>query len=85
MKAYENINSPVDGGINSGDVTRFPDGSASANGAWELPAGLAMAFAQDTASLARFTALSNEEQDKVIEKARKVSTRGEMQSLVKSI
>lgn len=51
----------------------------------ELPLGLGMAFAQDTDALRRFTGLDCDEQDALIERARQVRTRAEMQRLVASI
>ena len=51
----------------------------------ELPEGLAMAFAQDTLALKRFTALPVEAQDDVIRRARTVSTRDEMRRLIGEI
>lgn len=51
----------------------------------ELPAGLAMAFAQDTDALTRFTNLPTDTQDDIIRRARSVKTRNEMRSLVNSI
>ncbi|MGI6195452.1 MAG: hypothetical protein ACOYIJ_08890 [Eubacteriales bacterium] len=51
----------------------------------ELPAGLAMAFAQNTKALARFTNLSSQEQDEIIRRAKNVKSRDEMRHLVRSI
>ena len=52
--SFENMTDiPLDGGIENANVSRLPDGEFS-----ELPEGLAMAFAQDTRALARFTSLS---------------------------
>lgn len=51
----------------------------------ELPAGLAMAFAQDTKALVRFTNLSSEQQDEIIRRAKNVKSRDEMRRLVGSI
>ncbi len=51
----------------------------------ELPEGLAMAFAQDTDALVRFTNLTTEAQDEIIRRARNVKTRSEMRRLVSSI
>lgn len=51
----------------------------------ELPEGLAMAFAQDTDALVRFTNLTTEAQDEIIRRARNVKTKNEMRRLVRSI
>ena len=52
----------------------------------ELPAGLAMAFAQNhEKALARFTNLSSQEQDEIIRRAKNVKSRDEMRHLVRSI
>ena len=76
---FENTASPLEGGISSANVSRLPDGDFSA-----LPEGLAMALAQDTSALSRFTNLSLDEQDDIIRRARSVSTRDEMRRLVKT-
>lgn len=70
---------PLEGGISADNISRMPDGDYSA-----LPEGLAMALAQDTAALARFTNLSTEEQDNIIRRARAVCTRDEMKKLVRT-
>ena len=59
------------------NVAGMPSGSPP-----PLPEGLAMAFAQNTVALRRFTNLSIEEQDDVIRRARSVSTRDEMRRLI---
>lgn len=51
----------------------------------ELPSGLAMAFAQDTDALVRFTNLSVAEQDEIIKRAKNVRTKAEMQRLISGI
>ena len=75
--SFENKFSPIDGGLRASNVSRLPDGEFS-----ELPEGLAMAFAQDTSALSRFTNLSLAEQDDIIRRAKSVSTRDEMRRLV---
>ncbi len=81
MKSFFEVitSAPLDGGIQNSNVSQLPDGEFS-----ELPEGLAMAFAQDTAALARFTALSISAQDDVIRRARSVSSRDEMRQLIKT-
>ena len=79
---FDNIETdtaPVNGGISATNITSLPGGDFP-----ELPEGLAMAFAQDTAALQRFTNLSTDEQDDLIRRARSVSTRDEMRRLVKT-
>lgn len=70
---------PIDGGVGSPSVTDLSNG-----GFPELPEGLAMALAQDTTALHRFTNLSVAAQDDVIRRARSVSTRDEMRRLVET-
>ena len=80
------------------DPLGFPSDTASVSPyhpAWQgvspveefaaLPEGLAMAFAQNTDALRRFTALSIPQQDDMIRRARSVSTRDEMQRLIGEI
>lgn len=71
--------SPIDGGVDATSISSFPNGDIS-----ELPEGLAMALAQDTAALRRFTNLTVSVQDDVIRRARKVSTRDEMRRLIET-
>lgn len=82
---FDNIDiddSPVNGGISATNITSLPGGDFPDFP--ELPEGLAMAFAQDTAALRRFTNLSTEAQDDLIRRAGSVSTRDEMRRLVKT-
>lgn len=51
----------------------------------QMPAGLAMALAQDVNALDAFTAMSKAERSKIIEQARAVNSSEEMRSLVSSI
>ena len=79
---FDNIDStaiPIDGGIHAPGANVTSDGDFP-----ELPAGLAMAFAQDTAALHRFTNLSTDAQDDLIRRARSVSTRDEMRRLMET-
>ena len=57
----------------------------AANPYEELPAGLAMALAQNTAALTRFTNLTTQAQDDIIRRARNVRTRNDMRRLVDTI
>lgn len=50
-----------------------------------LPAGLAMAFAQRPEALVKFTSLSSEKQNIIIERARSVRSKGEMKNIVSAI
>lgn len=77
--SFENKYPPIDGGLRASNVSRLSDGEFS-----ELPEGLAMAFAQDTSALSRFTNLSLAEQDDIIRRAKSVSTRDEMRRLVET-
>lgn len=82
MMEYHSENTaaaPIDGGIGSANTTGTLKGNFP-----ELPEGLAMAFAQDTAALRRFTDLSVTDQDDVIRRARSVSTRDEMRRLIET-
>lgn len=66
--------------ITPGTVEDMPKGQPDG-----LPAGLLMAFAQDTDALVRFTNLTTEAQDDLIKRARSVRTKNEMRRLVSSI
>ncbi len=50
-----------------------------------LPIGLTVAFAQNTDAFVRFTALSNDEQDKLICAAKQAKTKRELLRLIDSI
>lgn len=51
----------------------------------DLPMGLGMALAQDTAAMEHFSALSPDEQRRIIDRTHSVRSRDEMQALVRSI
>lgn len=51
----------------------------------KLPLGLSMALAQDRGALERFSALTDTEQADVVQRARSVRSKAEMQALVISI
>lgn len=51
----------------------------------ELPLGFSMALAHNVKSFNAFLALDDNKQDEIIEKARTVQTKREMQQLVDSI
>ena len=51
----------------------------------ELLLGFGFALAQDPAAMERFTALPAAEQAAIVEKARAVSSKGEMQALVRGL
>ena len=51
----------------------------------ELPLGLSLALAQDRGALERFSALTDTEQADVVQRARSVRSKAEMQALVISI
>lgn len=48
----------------------------------ELPLGLGMALAQNLTAMSHFSSMPAEEQHKVIEEAKQVSSRSEMRALV---
>lgn len=51
----------------------------------ELPLGLGMAFAQNPAAMARFTAMSETERQAVIDAAHGVQSKKEMNALVQKL
>ncbi len=51
----------------------------------DLPMGLGMALAQNTAALEYFTALSPDEQRRVISHTHSITSQGEMRSYVQSL
>ncbi len=51
----------------------------------DMPLGLSMALASNISSFNAFLKLSDREQDEIIEKARNVKTKRELQMLVNSI
>lgn len=51
----------------------------------DLPMGLGMALAQDAAAMEHFSALSPDEQRRVIDRTHSVQSRDEMQALVRAI
>ncbi len=51
----------------------------------ELPLGFGLALAQNTKALMCFTALSPEEQKKVIDNTKKVNSKAEMRDYVNSL
>lgn len=51
----------------------------------DLPMGFGMALAQNEQAMKKFEALTEEEKQAVVQKAHNVSSKREMQSLVKSL
>lgn len=51
----------------------------------DLPMGFGMALAQNEQAMKKFEALTEEEKQAVVQKAHTVSSKREMQSLVKSL
>ena len=55
------------------------------NEPWEIPVGLSMALAENTAAFKSFSMLSPAEQDNIIARASTVQSRGEMRSIIKEL
>ena len=51
----------------------------------DMPVGLMMTLAEQEQAMRRFAALSTEERDRVVDQARQVSSREEMQDIVQSL
>lgn len=51
----------------------------------DMPVGLMMTLAEQGQAMRRFAALSTEERDRVVDQARQVSSREEMQAIVQSL
>ena len=51
----------------------------------KMPIGLQMALAHNTSSFNAFLKLSDSEQDKIIEKARNIKTKRELQAMIDNI